>query len=167
MTATRSWSVTTPSSVPVGDRTGKWRTLRSSISSSTSPPSRSAPTVYAGALMAADTGASTDMPPATTRVRRSRSVRIPSPPSPSSMTIDVVPACVIRCAASRMESCGPQVSTGSRMSVATGWLAGSGTASGTGPGPRSAGSGNSSECAMNCRFSGRARVSRAAGSGIR
>ena len=43
--ATRSGSSTTPSTSPVAESTGKWRTPRSSMSSHTSLPSRSAATV--------------------------------------------------------------------------------------------------------------------------
>ena len=44
-TATRSESSTTPTTRPVAERTGKWRIPRSSMSSSTSLPMRSAVTV--------------------------------------------------------------------------------------------------------------------------
>ena len=44
-TATRSESSTTPITSPVAETTGKWRIPRSSMSSSTSPPRRSAVTV--------------------------------------------------------------------------------------------------------------------------
>ena len=77
--AARSASSTTPRTRPVAETTGRWRIPRSSMSSSASAPVRSADTVTAGAVMAAATGSSADMPSAITRVRRSRSVRIPSP----------------------------------------------------------------------------------------
>ena len=75
---------------PVGETTGKWRNPRSNISSSTSPARRSA----VGGVrrrndIAAETGSSPVRPPATTLVRRSRSVRMPSPPSPRSTTTAV------------------------------------------------------------------------------
>ena len=85
-TATRSESSTTPITLPVGERTGKWRIPRSSMSSSTSLPMRSAATVYAGALITCAIGPPRSAPAATTRVRRSRSVMIPSVPSPTSTT---------------------------------------------------------------------------------
>ena len=64
--ATRSTSSTTPITRPVGDSTGKWRSPRSNISARTSPARRSAVAVYAGADIAAVTGASPLRPPATT-----------------------------------------------------------------------------------------------------
>ena len=82
------------------------------MSSSTSPPRRSAGTVYAGALIAAETGAPVSTPAATTRERRSRSVMIPSVPSPRSTTTEVAPASAIRRAASRIDVSGEQITSG-------------------------------------------------------
>ena len=66
-TATRSMSSTTPSTSPDPVTTGKWRKPRSSMSSSTSPPSRSGGHVYAGDDIAAVTGSSPVRPAAMTR----------------------------------------------------------------------------------------------------
>ncbi len=62
----------------------------SSISSSASVPGRSAATVHAGALITSDSGVSGPAPAATTRVRMSRSVTMPSV-SPRSTTTHVTP----------------------------------------------------------------------------
>ncbi len=86
---------------PVADSTGKCRTPRSSMSSSTSEPSWSAVAVYAGADITSRKGVSPSSPAATTRLRRSRSVTMPSVPSASGTTIAVEPAVVAWRAASR------------------------------------------------------------------
>ena len=62
-------------------------------------------TVNAGAVITADTGESTDSPPATTLDRRSLSVTMPTE-SPRSTTRAVAPAAVIRFAASRIDVLG-------------------------------------------------------------
>ena len=84
-------SSTTPSTWPVGDSTGQWRRPRSNISSSTAPAGRSAAVVNAGADITWLTGASAEIPAATTFTRRSRSVTIPQPRSPRSTTTAVAP----------------------------------------------------------------------------
>ena len=119
--ATRSASSTTPSDPPgrrddgqVADRRGR---------ACPAAPARRCdrPTpCTAGAVMAAATGSSGDMPSAITRVRRSRSVRIPSPIPPPSTTTHVAPAAVIRCAASRIVVSGAQTTSGRRTSACDG-----------------------------------------------
>ena len=74
--------------------------------------------VYAGADIAADTGASPESPAATTRVRRSWSVRIPSEPSPSSTITADVGAAVISCRRLADRSC-PGAQTPARREAAT------------------------------------------------
>ena len=71
----------------------------SSISSSASVPERSGATVHAGALITSEIGVSGPAPSATTRVRRSRSVTMPSR-SPRSTSTQVAPGSTIRRAAS-------------------------------------------------------------------
>ena len=126
--AMTSTSSSTPSSSPVGATTGACRNPRSSMSSNTSPPSRSAAAVQAGAVIALLTGSAVSMPAATT-ARRSRSVRMPSCPSGSGTTTDVAPHAVMRCAASRTERCGAAVHSGARSRSRTGRWAKSGPAS--------------------------------------
>jgi hypothetical protein len=94
------------------------------MSSSASAPVRPAATVTAGLVITAATGSSADRPAATTRERKSRSVRIPSS-SPASTTTHVTPAAVMRCAASRIVASGAQTTSGRRTSFSTGWSAGS------------------------------------------
>jgi len=131
------------------------------MSSSTSPPSRSGRQVYAGTDIAADTGASLERPAATTRIRRSRSVRIPSDPSPSSTTIDVAGAAVIIWAAAAIDVSGRQTKGAPRISALTGWWAWSTVGSGAAAGPAASAHGSSSERVTNRNPAGAARSSRA------
>ncbi len=75
--ASRSASSSTPTTSPRGVSTGMCRRPHSSISISTLSAVRSAVTVRAGALITDAIGTSTGRPAATTRVRRSRSVKMP------------------------------------------------------------------------------------------
>ena len=78
--ASRSASSRTPITSPRGVSTGMWRNPHSSISINTVSAVRSAVTVRAGALITSAIGTSTGSPAATTRVRKSRSVKMPTPP---------------------------------------------------------------------------------------
>ena len=110
----------TPSTAPVGERTGKCLKPLSSMSNNTSPARRSAGTVSAGAVIASDTGVSGERPTARTRERRSRSVRMPSD-EPRSTTTAVAPRALISRAASRIEVSGGQITAGERSRAPTGW----------------------------------------------
>jgi hypothetical protein len=113
--AIKSTSSSTPTSPRAVSSTGRWRMPWSGISISASVPERSAAIVHAGALMTAESGASAPAPSASTRVRMSRSVTIPSRP-PSSTTTHVAPASTIRRAASATRASGAHTTAGARTS---------------------------------------------------
>ena len=117
--AIRSTSSSTPSSRLPAVSTGRCLIPRSSISSSASVPVRSADTVQAGAVITSDSGVPGPAPAATTRVRMSRSVTIPSR-SPRSTTTQVAPASAMRRAASWTLISGGQTSAGALISSPTG-----------------------------------------------
>ena len=73
--------------------------------------------------MTADTGVSTLRPAATTRVRRSRSVRMPKPSGPRSMTTAVPGPAFISVAASRIVVSGRHTAGSPRIRLPTGWSA--------------------------------------------
>ena len=104
--ARRSMSVATPMSSPALETTGTWRMPRSIISSISSSPVCSGRAVITGAVITSPTGVSSGRPAATTRERRSRSVTIPSSPSPRSTRIALTPRSSIRAAASRSDTSG-------------------------------------------------------------
>jgi hypothetical protein len=115
--ASRSTSVTTPIGSPLSEMTGRWRTPLSIMASISSLPSSSRPTVKAGALIAALIGASVGMPSATTRTRRSWSVRIPSPVEGRVTSAQLARASAMRRAASRIEISDAQRTSCSWMSA--------------------------------------------------
>ena len=79
--ASRSVSVTMPRSSPAESTTGAWWKPCSSIRSRTSSAVISCGTVVTGKVITSAIGVSAVLPTASTRVRRSRSVRMPHPPS--------------------------------------------------------------------------------------
>ena len=124
--ANSSTSETTPTTCPVGATTGTLRTPWSSMSSSTSDASRFGVTVSAGEVITSRIGVPRSSPAATTRVRRSASVTIPTPPSSSGMTTAGLPSTAARRAASCTGVSGGQISAGPRTSDPTGRCAVSG-----------------------------------------
>ena len=122
--ARRSMSLSTPIGSPSGETTGTCRIPRFSISSITSPPKRSGVTVNAGALIASVTASSAGTPSATT-LRRSRSVRIPTPSSSRRISAASFPVCDISRAASRSVASGSHTSGSPRIRLAAGCCCGS------------------------------------------
>jgi hypothetical protein len=106
--------VTMPTSRPASV-TGRWWMPRSTIVSSISATVASAWVAISGVVMTAATGVSRSVPGATTRLRRSRSVRNPSGSlgSPVTTTEDTCSS-RMRSAAARTVSSGPQVTSGRR-----------------------------------------------------
>jgi hypothetical protein len=88
--------------------------------------------VRAGALITSASGVSAPAPSATTRVRMSWSVTIPSGP-PRSTSTQVAPSRTIRAAASRTGVPGSQTIGGARISSATGRPAACWGGPGSGP----------------------------------
>ncbi len=78
----RSVAVIMPAGRP-WSTTGRWWTLRRTSSSSASRASASGPMVVGSAVITVDTGSAGSAPAASTRVRRSRSVMMPTRRSPS------------------------------------------------------------------------------------
>ena len=126
-TAIRSVSEMTPITRPDASTTGRWRTPRSSMSSSASAPVTSSAMVVAGAVITCDTGVSAGTPAATTRSRRSRSVTMPNP-SPRSTSTDDELASTMRRAASCTVAAGAAITGSPRSRRLTGRRAGSTTA---------------------------------------
>ena len=133
--ATRSVSATIPITLRRVSSTGRWRSPRSSISSSTSVPVVSADTVCAGTVMIAETGVSGGTAAATTRLRKSESVTMPRR-SPRSTSSELEPAATISRAASRSDASGETITAGRRTSSPTGRRAGSSIAASSSSGGR-------------------------------
>ena len=114
----RSVDVTIPTTRPPST-TGRWCTPAASISSCASAQVTSAPTTSAGYDATSATTVSAGRPSATSRERRSRSVRTPGPSRPSTSTEETRRS-RISPAASRQVTDGSTISTGLLITARTG-----------------------------------------------
>ena len=97
----RSVEVTMPTGLPLPSTRGRWWMLRRTSSSSTSRASWSGLPVTGSGVMTSATGVVSSRPRATTRLRRSRSVRMPTRRGPSVTSTDEIRSRSISTAASR------------------------------------------------------------------